>query len=1235
MKNVRVTVLVIGVAWALSGLNALAQVVNCSDPANYSLPECRCMEGTLPDYARASCSGNDVRVVMVGRGIISDGCINPNDSADVLLRVSLNAGAATRYDIGWFIPLEPTGTGRTGRCQGGYLTPVAPLNGAHDAKSGVGPFRNSDGDSCGEILQNDNPTYFDYGFNVTLPCARVANGFLSFPRCVVWSQNNGNVCTSLLQTGADSAWNSKCNCTGDSATDLPGPNVQFTCPIPPSEDPVLDPGESITRRIALPNVVSGCTPSGSPEQFQCGTAGFFKVVLTFPAAYGTLTASSNVTASLDQAGGTLVWIFRNPRGSLYGVLGPTHGYPPPSPLPSPYYPAPELTYTFTRNSVPYAGPLSFTATVYWSANPPDMTSPSTRMDLTGWRPQTCLGCGCSTNITTTPVTLGSVAAEGLGPSAKVEWTTATEVGTIGFNVYGETEEGWVQLNRELIPNVDGDSVEPRRYEATFDLPAGVERVAIEDVDLLGRGTRHPPVALGERDGLEVAAPPIPWKEIQQEGRILAAARAAEATAEVAEALRGETDKSFLAAAASVASRELPPIELVVTRDGVYRVTYEDLLAAGFDLKGVQPQRLGLTDRNGPVAARVVPNKAFGPGSFVEFVGFGLDTLYTKANIYRLWVDARQPLRVGEDSATPPSVPPQSWYMETVSVAENREYAAFSPTGDPWYQARLRTGTTPRSWDFPVQLDRLAAVSAGGSLRVRLYGGIDPPGKPDHHVRVWFNGTLLADVYGNGTEEIIINAPLPQSLLRSGANTLTIGLVGDTGYSTDIVHLEGYEVSYPREAVAQGGALRVATVAPRVEVGGLDTAEAVVYRLSPGAAPVLLTGARILKDEQGFTVAFPGGGGGTFFIAGSRGLLRPQLRPGRASADLLGTGGRYLVIAHPDFLEGVAPLVALRQSNGFTVKVVNVEDVFAAYSHSVIDPAALRQYIAAATTQFGTSHVLLVGGDTYDYHNYLGIGSRSFIPSVYVDTGIYSRFVPSDSAMADGDGDGTPDVAIGRLPVRTRAELVELIEKTLQYERRDYRNTAVLTADANDPNANVPFTLASEAMANGWPGSWTITRAYLDEMPVATARATLLKEINSGATLTSFVGHSGPTRWTYKGLFSTADVPLLTNAGRPTVAVQWGCWNTYYVNPTSESLATTMLLTPGKGAAAMLGATTLTRDVAENALGRLLLPLAVQPRMTLGEAIVRAKRELARSQPGFGDVLYGWNLLGDPALVVQP
>jgi hypothetical protein len=40
-------------------------------------------------------------------------------------------------------------------------------------------------------------------------------------------------------------------------------------------------------------------------------------------------------------------------------------------------------------------------------------------------------------------------------------------------------------------------------------------------------------------------------------------------------------------------------------------------------------------------------------------------------------------------------------------------------------------------------------------------------------------------------------------------------------------------------------------------------------------------------------------------------------------------------------------------------------------------------------------------------------------------------------------------------------------------------------------------------------------------------------------------------------------------------------------------------------------------------------------MTIGQAIQDAKAQLATYRPGYLDVLLGWTLLGDPALVIEP
>jgi hypothetical protein len=68
---------------------------------------------------------------------------------------------------------------------------------------------------------------------------------------------------------------------------------------------------------------------------------------------------------------------------------------------------------------------------------------------------------------------------------------------------------------------------------------------------------------------------------------------------------------------------------------------------------------------------------------------------------------------------------------------------------------------------------------------------------------------------------------------------------------------------------------------------------------------------------------------------------------------------------------------------------------------------------------------------------------------------------------------------------------------------------------------------------------------------------------------------------------------------------------------------------------VLGASTLTEAVAEAELAELLFDELFQPGITLGEAIRVAKQKYSIGKPNQLDVILGWTLLGDPALVIEP
>jgi uncharacterized repeat protein (TIGR01451 family) len=670
-------------------------------------------------------------------------------------------------------------------------------------------------------------------------------------------------------------------------------------------------------------------------------------------------------------------------------------------------------------------------------------------------------------------------------------------------------------------------------------------------------------------------------------------------------------------------------DLLVSQSGIYRVSYADLQAAGLDLAGQPATDLALKVNGAPVALLVGGGETFGVDSYIEFYGQALDTLYTNTNVYSLSLDRASAVRVNEDQTVADlNSPAVSYYMETALVDTNNNYNELSTTGDPWYNARLVTYTSAKSWSFPISVDHYQNGAASATLKVNYSGGTDYEGSPDHHVVASFNGTQVADQISDGLAAGSVEVSLPAGKLVEGSNSLSLKLPADEGKPADVIYLDKYSVTYPRAFWAANGVLKFTASGSVFQVQNLAEATVEVYRLQNGEL-TRLDGLNVTAAGSTYTARFNGSAGpAEYYVSGASKLLKPGIRAARAALDLTSTKADYLMIAHPNFIAGLAPLVQARTAEGLTVRVVNVLDVYEQYSHGVVDPQALKQYIADAAKQMGTKYVLLVGDDTYDYKDYLKKGSISFIPSIYMAAGDLVQYAPVDPKYADVDNDNVPDLAIGRFAVRTTAELDNVVSKTLAYGDKDYGKTSVFAADWD-------YTDASNGLLSSMPTDWTNSTAYLDEVGLAQARAALLGSINNGVALTSFIGHTDDWEWTWDGLFNMYDGPNLTNVNRPTIVVQSGCWNNYYVNPRYTTMGDALLNGGRQGAAAMFGSTTLTLDLNEQKLGKYFLPLLTQPGLTIGRAELLAKRALAQADPTALDVLLGNGLLGDPTLRVTP
>lgn len=835
---------------------------------------------------------------------------------------------------------------------------------------------------------------------------------------------------------------------------------------------------------------------------------------------------------------------------------------------------------------------------------------------------------CMIASTTTPVTLSSFEAQPVEQGVQFNWSTTTETSNVGFRLYEEIPDGRRLLTERMVLSHVVNAATPQQYSTVIEGITG-DAFYIEDVDLQGHTHLNGPYRLGEAYGVGITPQPIDWAAIATEHAALESERQSVRLA--------DARTVFSPGAQAAPSRR--GVEMQIERDGVYRVTYDDLVALGINPDGMRANRLAVLNQGQPVPIAVSGGATVNPNTAIEFIGYAVDSAYTATNVYTLTIDPASAERIERDDQPIPSGDAPSSYLHTTTVENENEYSFLAPNGDPWYDTMMLAYGSDYVHTADLIIDHYVPDDGLATLRLDVWGLTSwNTVEDDHRLLVALNGVQIADVTFDGLASYPLDIELSAGVLQEGVNalTLTVPQPTDPEILWDMIVLDSFGVTYPRAFEADNGAFTFTATADVFEVNGMQGESGTIYRVKDDGNVARIRNVEITPgDNDTWSVRFRGNAeGATYWLTTNDAIVTPSLSLSERATDITSGSADYLIISHPSFIDGLTPLVDYHTANGLSVKVVDVDEVYAQFSYGIFDPMAIKSYITHAIENMGVQYILLVGGDTYDYFDHLGLGSISFIPSLYAPTEPYVSFAPLDPLYTDIDDDDVPDAAIGRFPVRTADELDMLVTKTLTYADKEYGQSIVVAADALD--GSISFATSSEAIVSQLPASWHIDRAYIDDLGVDGARTVLLDNLNDGVALTSFMGHSGPYSWTFSNppFFLADDAAVLANNDQPTVVTQWGCWNTYHVDPYYDTLAHTFMLSGENGAAAILGASTITSSSSEEALGMRVMPLAVTPNMTLGQAIQDAKTDLAASNPGLRDVLLGWTLLGDPALVVD-
>lgn len=692
-------------------------------------------------------------------------------------------------------------------------------------------------------------------------------------------------------------------------------------------------------------------------------------------------------------------------------------------------------------------------------------------------------------------------------------------------------------------------------------------------------------------------------------------------------------------AAEIAASEMPAsisnqqwianqsaLKIRIDREGFYRVTRTELANAGFDVN--VPGQFWRLFVDG-----VEQNIQVGPqDSYIDFYGRAQDTRESGEKVYYLVGGSIKGRRMA--------------VRRTRSAQAVQNAASFNHT----VTRKFRTGyfTTLRNGDqenfFGTVLGNPAGASVNGTL---VINNLDTT---PHQATVTFQLQGITKQTASQTYEFLVNGQsvgsasvtsmtnvsrsysIPSSLLIDGENVLTVKALNGGHF----IMLDTFSVQHMRLHTVVDQRLKFFTGGTKgATVTGFNSSSPVIYDITVPDRPNIVGGVTVTQVQGGLHQAtVPFMTSRALYAVSDSGRMTPASMAMNVPSTLndAANQGHLLIITHKNFMSEANLWANFRRSEGHTVYVADIEDVFDEYGYGVNSTEAIRSFVQRAYTSWAdpTRYVLIIGDASYDHRNYEGRPSINYVPTRLFDT--YEEETSSDDWFADFTNDGVAELPVGRLSVRTTGIVPIYLSKVQSFEAGVAGNLGLEergTVLAYDEPNGWDFADVSQRVANKTPAG---TPNVLVDRLAAGARTTLLNALNAGPFVANYSGHGNLSAWySATTFFGRNDAIAMTNSNRLTLFTMVTCLNGMFHTFESASLAEALTENPNGGAVASWASTGKTfPDVQDKMINRFFLKLADRSLPRLGDLANDAKRSFW----GSPDVKLSWVIIGDPMLKVR-
>ncbi len=642
----------------------------------------------------------------------------------------------------------------------------------------------------------------------------------------------------------------------------------------------------------------------------------------------------------------------------------------------------------------------------------------------------------------------------------------------------------------------------------------------------------------------------------------------------------------------------------VSKTGIYRISRQTLVNAGFNINNISPKNIQLFARGQEqyIYVHGEDDGVFNASDYIEFFGQANDglsdtLLYENSSelvnpyislindtiyYFLTWNNSTNNKRVNLHTdinfLSYYSTLAHHCYVEKIYTSQSQYY--YGDIGS-WYNAAEGWASDYSEINIPrtytIASENYVDVSLPAYFSFNCFSASNAPytSMGNHHMKLLLNNQLLLDTIFSGYKKISKSLVINQQLTAS--SQILLESVNDLSVNADKNVLSSARLYYPHN-------FQFSTFRQKFDIEDSPLGKTYIELSLPSSANLVLWDINnhnrisVIYENGKYKALIPNGTSSKqCFYNLEDSIYQATLLPGKYYSDYVHASPKadYIIITNALLQSSANQYANYRNQTGFQSLIVDVDQLYDQYAYGVAkSPIAIQQFIRYYNHENpGTiKHVFLLGKGIHS--EMIRFNSQRYASCLVPTFGT----PPSDELLVKWRGLTKPMFSIGRLAATNNNEALIYLNKVIQYESSgaaEWQKRVLHFGGGVNTSEQITFAGYLNSMAQiiqdtlyaGFVQTFLKTTSLPIQITVSDSIRNL---INDGCSIMNFFGHASSS-----GFDQNIDDPSsYNNNGRYPLLLANTCLSGDIHLPDYKRISENWVIIPNKGAIAFLASTDL-------------------------------------------------------------